>query len=75
MGCNCKTLNNEKDFNDAIDNFSPYEKLTFFKKVKYSYIFAEFYFYFVTTSIINFFKNDIMEPRIPKRVLKKLNSR
>ena len=71
MSCNCKTIHNGKDIEDVITGTIENDKLTFFKKIKIAYLFSEFYFYFVITSLINLMVNDKLEPNIPSRLLKK----
>lgn len=71
MSCNCKTIHNGKDIEDVITGTIENDKLTFLKKIKIAYLFSEFYFYFVITSLINLMVNDKLEPNIPSRLLKK----
>ena len=73
MSCNCKTVRNGKDIDEGVVTYMDSKKLTFFTKLVVVYSFLEFYFYFVTTSIINFMATDKLEPSIPKRLLKKYN--
>ena len=73
MACNCKTVKNRKDIDDAVDETMKNKKLTFFLKLKIIFTFVEFYFYFVATSIINLMVNDKLEPSIPDRLIKKYN--
>ena len=73
MSCNCKTVRNGKDIDEGVVTYMDSKKLTFFTKLVVVYNFLEFYFYFVTTSIINFMATDKLEPSIPKRLLKKYN--
>ena len=75
MSCNCKTIHNGKDIEDVIIEKVESEKLTFFKKLKIVYLFSEFYFYFVVTSLINFMTNDKLEPNLPKRLIRKYSRR
>ena len=71
MDCNCKIVKNGKDIDEEIIQRMDAKKLTFFRKLLIIYNFLEFYFYFVTTSILNFMATDKLEPSIPKRLLKK----
>ena len=73
MSCNCKTIKNGQDLDEEVIRYMDSQKLTFFKKLVIVYNFIEFYFYFVTTSVINFMATDKLEPSIPKRLLKKYN--
>ncbi len=73
MSCNCKTVRNGEDIDEGVVTYMDSKKLTFFTKLVVVYNFLEFYFYFVTTSIINFMATDKLEPSIPKRLLKKYN--
>ena len=73
MSCNCKTVRNGEDIDKGVVAYMDSKKLTFFTKLVVVYNFLEFYFYFVTTSIINFMATDKLEPSIPKRLLKKYN--
>lgn len=73
MSCNCKTVRNGEDIDEGVVAYMDSKKLTFFTKLVVVYNFLEFYFYFVTTSIINFMATDKLEPSIPKRLLKKYN--
>ena len=75
MSCNCKTIHSGKDIEDVIIGKVENEKLTFFKKLKIAYLFSEFYFYFVVTSLINFMANDKLEPSLPKRLIRKYSRR
>lgn len=69
--CDCKIVKNGKDIDEEIIQRMDTKKLTFFRKLIIIYNFLEFYFYFVTTSILNFMATDKLEPSIPKRLLKK----
>ncbi len=69
--CDCKIVKNGKDIDEEIIQRMDAKKLTFFRKLIIIYNFLEFYFYFVTTSILNFMATDKLEPSIPKRLLKK----
>ena len=69
--CDCKIVKNGKDIDEEIIQRMDTKKLTFFRKLVIIYNFLEFYFYFVTTSILNFMATDKLEPSIPKRLLKK----
>ena len=71
MGCNCKTVKNGKDIDEAIMGRYEERELTFFLKLKIIFSFIEFYFYFVSTSVINFILNDKLEPSIPTRLIEK----
>ena len=71
MSCNCKVVKNGQDIDEGVIRYMDSKKLTFFKKLVIVYDFLEFYFYFVTTSIINFMATDKLEPSIPKRLIKK----
>ncbi len=71
MGCNCKNINKVEDIDDVISNRIKSKKLSFFKKLKLSFDFIEFYFYFVSSSIFNLMLNDKLEPNIPKRLIRK----
>lgn len=71
MDCNCKVVKNGQDIDEGVIRYMDSKKLTFFKKLVIVYDFLEFYFYFVTTSIINFMATDKLEPSIPKRLIKK----
>ena len=71
MSCNCKKVENGNDIDEEVIRHMDSKKLTFFRKMVIIYDFIEFYFYFVTTSIINFMATDKLEPSIPKRLLKK----
>ena len=73
MSCNCKTIKNGQELDEEVIRYMDSQKLTFFKKLVIVYNFIEFYFYFVTTSVINFMATDKLEPSIPKRLLKKYN--
>ena len=73
MSFNCKTVRNGEDIDEGVVAYMDSKKLTFFTKLVVVYNFLEFYFYFVTTSIINFMATDKLEPSIPKRLLKKYN--
>lgn len=73
MSCNCKTIKNGQDIDKNIIQHMEKRKFTFFEKMSVIYSFVEFYFFFVTTSIINFMATDKLEPSIPKRLLKKYN--
>ena len=73
MDCNCKTIKNGQDIDKNIIQHMENRKFTFFEKMSVIYSFVEFYFFFVTTSIINFMATDKLEPSIPKRLLKKYN--
>lgn len=69
--CDCKIVKNGKDIDEEIIQRMDTKKLTFFRKLIIICNFLEFYFYFVTTSILNFMATDKLEPSIPKRLLKK----
>jgi len=71
MECNCKAVKSGKEIDDEVIKRMEHQKLTFFTKLVIIYNFIEFYFYFVTTSVINFMATDKLEPSIPKRLLKK----
>lgn len=74
MGCDCKVLKNANDIDVSVNEIYEKKTLTFKIKLKIIYMFIVFYFYFVSTSIINFIKNDKLEPNIPRKLLKKFNS-
>ena len=71
MGCNCKTAKKNESIDEIMDDVYKEKKLTMFTKLIISYNFIEFYFFFVTSSVINFLVNDKLEPSIPKWLLKK----
>ena len=71
MACNCKIIKNGYDIDENVIKYMSSKKLSFFQKITIIYNFIEFYFYFVTTSIINFIATDKLEPSIPKRLLNK----
>lgn len=77
MGCNCKKVTDKNEVenvvNDVIDEGAK-SKLKFIEKMKIIHQFVRFYFYFVSTSIINFIANDRLEPNIPKRVIESLKN-
>jgi hypothetical protein len=73
MGCNCKTAKNGKDIDKAIIEGYEDSKMSFLTKLKVSFSFIEFYFYFVITSVFNLMLNDKLEPSIPTRLIKKYN--
>lgn len=74
MSCNCKIIKNSKDIDEEVDRYVNNKKFTFFEKTKIIFMFLTFYFYFVTTSIFNFITKDVLEPSVPKRLLKKYNN-
>ena len=71
MPCNCKTIKNENDVDEIVTGVINNKPLTFFTKLKISYDFIQFYFFFVTSSIINLMINDKLEPKIPKWLINK----
>ncbi len=71
MSCNCKTIKNENDIDEIVTGVINNKPLTFFTKLKISYDFIQFYFFFVTSSIINLMINDKLEPKIPKWLINK----
>lgn len=73
MGCNCKDVKNKDDIDRVVVGYYDSMKLSFWKKTTIIYVFLQFYFYFVTTAVINFIMHDKLEPKIPKRLLRKYN--
>ena len=71
MPCNCKIIKNENDIGEIVSEVINNKPLTFFTKLKISYDFVQFYFFFVTSSIINLMVNDKLEPKIPKWLINK----
>ena len=74
MSFNCTIIKNSKDIDEEVDRYVNNKKFTFFEKTKIIFMFLTFYFYFVTTSIYNFITKDVLEPSVPKRLLKKYNN-
>ena len=73
MGCDCKNIKIGKDVDAVVVGTYDVLKLTFWMKVRIIFDFLQFYFYFVNTAVINFILHDNLEPKIPKRLLRKYN--
>ena len=73
MGCDCKNIKSGKDVDAVVVGTYDVLKLTFWMKVRIIFDFLQFYFYFVNTAVINFILHDNLEPKIPKRLLRKYN--
>lgn len=71
MSCNCKTIKNENDIGEVVSGVVNSKPLTFFTKLKISYDFIQFYFFFITSSIKNLMVNDKLEPKIPEWLINK----